>query len=223
MNITPGLISFLLAFGALSPLSAGLKPGSYVKSTYIQALKKTRSPFKSIGKGGVLEIVVTESGGIVSLLPIVDFHDSGGEYRLLPGLRASRSDNLHPEKGFQIDLNSDHSFSVRTPGAFQGQYEFVGSTEDFLRATTVVGSYLDPKGRQWVFGQDGKASTPDRQFSYRVGCDHFEAQFDYLFGPDIDWAFDFHDGSLRLFNCTSQDGPSVPEATPFIVLKRQSK
>jgi hypothetical protein len=222
MILTSYLIPVVLLANSLSQAQSTLKPGSYVKSTYIQALKKTKSPFKSVGTGGVLEIVVYQSNGKTILNPIVNFHDSGSEYVLRGNSMAVRSDDLYPEENFQIDHLSASSFSVKTPGAFNGTFEFVDSIDAFLRSQTIAGEYLDSKNRKWVFGVDGKASIPNIQSTYQVGCDHFEAQFDYLYGPDINWAFELHDTVLKLFKC-NDDGPANHEPVPFVILKRVSK
>ena len=219
MNIWSSPIPLLLVSLATGHLQAGLKPGSYVKSTYIQALKRTRSPRQSLGSGGILEFVVTVANGKTELLPISDFHDSGIRYILQQNSVAVRSDHHYPEENFQVAPQSDGSFLVGTPGAFNGRFEFVGSTEDLLRSQTVAGEYLDSLGRKWVFCPDGKASTPGRQFSYRVACDLLGTGFDYLFGPNIEWAFESHGNALNLFKCTGE-GPDSHEAKPFVTLKR---
>ena len=219
MNIWSSPIPLLIVSLASSHVQAGLKPGSYVKSTYIQALKRTKSPRKSLGPGGVLEFVVTVTNGKTELLPISDFHDSGIRYILHQKSVAVRSDNQYPEENFKIAHQSDGSFLVDTPGAFNGRFEFVGSTDDLLRSQTVAGEYLDSRGRKWIFGPNGKASTPGRQFSYRIACDLIGTDFDYLFGPEIEGAFEFHGNALNLFKCAGK-GPDRHEAKPFVTLKR---
>jgi len=216
------LIPAFLLVQSFAQAQATLKPGSYVKSTYIDSLKRTKSPFKSLGSGGVLEIVVSVTDGKTILNPIVNFHDSGTEYKLRSDLLAIRSDDLYPEDNFQLDRSTNNSFTVKTPGDFNGTFEFVGSIDDFLRSKTIAGEYLDSKNRKWVFGVDGKASNPDFQFTYQVGCDHFEAQFDYLYGPGINWAFELRGDTLKLFKC-NDDGPAGHERVPFVFLKRASK
>ncbi len=222
MKIHLAIVPLILLVELPAQAQVFLRPGSYLKSTYIQAVRKSKSPFASIGKGGVLEIVVSALGGKTVLSPVVNFHDSGTDYYLESNQRAVRVDNGNSKDTLDLAVKSPDSFSISTPGDFFGHFEFVGSTDEFLRSQTVAGVYLDQQGRKYIFGVDGAASFPDHQFTYQVGCDHFEARFDYLFGKEVDWAFKLSGDTLKLFKCNG-DGPAGHDPKPFLTLKRVAK
>ena len=218
MNITAFIVPLTLAI-QVAPTNR-LVEGSYLRVDYIRSIKQTRSPYKAVGKGGILQFDITSDNGSLALATIANFHDTGGTYRFKSGDTFQRVDSDNPLDSVTVSPSTGPRFKLIYPKDFIGEFEFVGSMDDFLRSNTIAGEYVDSVGNRYIFRPNGEATFPTRNFKYTVGCDHFEAPFDFIYGDGFDWAFKFQGSTLQFFRHTDEGVHSKPEKKPFLVLKR---
>ena len=197
-----------------------LRDGSYLQVQYLRSVKLTKSPYKSIRDGGLLQFDITREDGRLVLTTIANFHDTGGTYRLTAKGTFLRDGGLDPTDTLIVSPTKGSTFRLNFPKDLVGEFEYVGSVDDFLRAYTIAGDYLDSRGKRYIFATNGDARFPDRVFKYKVGSDHFESPFDYLYGDGFDWAFKVDGNTLKLYNHTDEGTNSKLESRPFLTLQR---
>lgn len=204
-----------------------LTEGDYLSEDYIHVLTTSHSALKAFKEAGADAKVWArryEDGTLVfHLMPF--FHHVDKIFVLNQQEQLIRNDF----EGFQ-KLSKD-SFSITT-NSRTIVYHRVDSEDNFLRSKTISGSYSDSAGQKYTFTVDGKAIYPDRSYDYVVQNDFVESRdYDMLLKKrdqpissqeeiKTDFFFVVSGSELKLYRLKADEPWWVPEAEPFITLKK---
>ena len=210
-----------------------LQPGDYMTATFIEALKKTRSPFYAMEHSKFypnMNVRVSDDGSRYSFTPN-NFHSSGGEFEMDASLKSVVSNppknNTFKEKivrGTDADftfasnwesiLKRTSSKKLSSADKFETvKYVYVGKYKNYINRNTVAGKYKDNEGRLYIMTEEGEAIFPENNFPYEVELDFFSQDFD-LIRTGVrkadktrgKYAFKVDNASLQLFNVVNGDG-----------------
>jgi hypothetical protein len=135
-----------------SQLFVRLSEGDYLSSTYIETLKRTRSPFEA-GKTGRINLVVVQRKGSKLLLePIFDFHESGVMFAVhddgaAPCLEPCGEDTRNLTASVVDELTLRFGFGELEPVT----YVFVNNSSEYISRAALVGKYYDRQRRTYEF------------------------------------------------------------------------
>lgn len=211
-----------------------LREGDYLSTSYIEELKRTRSPLTASPRASdsrVNIITVEKDGNLWRLMPIYNFHEGGEAFELNPNGSVK---DIKYVSNVDLSVKDESSFRLGFENAGQSfkptDYVFVQHVEAYVAKVVLVGAYRDRRGGSYRFQEDGWAIFPDRKFKFEVGTDHVLIDFDYFIemGPSRVasslTAFKWEAGSLNLFRTKQQDEQGLDEIIdrhPYVSLQPQ--
>jgi hypothetical protein len=206
--------------------SVHLSEGDYLSSTYIDALKRTRSPLEAGKTGELNRIYVQRDGTRLLLTPGYNFDEAGVVYAfhddgsLSPASPADAgSENTRNLSASVVD---DRTVKFGLGDDRPATYIFVKSASDYVSRVVLAGKYHDSRRRSYEFGEDGRAVFPDRKFRFEIGLDHVLNDFDYFMDMDGHkmWAFKRKGAELQIFPTSDADGPEeISSDRPYLTLR----
>ena len=187
------------------------KGGTYLSSTYIAALQKKKLHFKAVYASADPQAVYVarDTEGNFVLDAAVGFaYQAAATYD--PKEPTFFEDPYASGKKPYIWVDATH-FKIGR-GKSQATYIYVGDGQEdggeqkFLIATTLAGTYRDARGRQYVFGTDGKAQFPDRTFTVEILTNVLDESWDQIIEHTGEnegdrFAFAWRGKTLTLYNC----------------------
>lgn len=207
-----------------------LREGDYLSTTYIDELKRTRSPLKACPSACGVKLVTVEKGvNLWRLMPIYNFHEGGEALVLRPDGVVNHSQYI---SHVTLSVKDASSFRLGFDEGAQSfrrvDYVFVQKAETFAAKAVLVGSYRDGLGRVYRFQEDGTAIFPGRKFKFEIGVDHIGTDFDYFMemGPNrravSSMAFRWQADSLQLFRIKEDENglDYIADNHPYLTLKQ---
>jgi len=195
---------------APSEPSVHLSEGEYLSSTYIDALKRMRSPLEAGKTGQLNHIFVRREGKRLLLTPGYNFHESGVEYTFQSdgSLSPVSPEEAGSENTRNLSANvvDDHTLRFGLGDDKPTTYIFVKSASDYVSRVVLAGKYRDSRGRVYEFTEDGRAIFPDRKFKFEIGLDHVMDAFDYFMDGAKMWAFKRKGAELQIFPTSNANG-----------------
>jgi len=200
---------------SVKPRAVMLAAGDYLRSDYVDCLKQTRSPLRCEVSGEPQLIEVRRGTGGADLV-VASFHEGfAGLVQHRDGSIESSHDSAL--QNLTVDALDAHHVRVGARGLKSFVYVFVGSLDRYVAQETLVGTYVDDKGRNYVFGNDGWASFPERRFEYVVAADHVLNAYDYFYeksgGPVF--VFERHGSELEIFRTTGESDEVVDKRPSY--------
>ncbi|MEC5387543.1 hypothetical protein VVD49_17560 [Uliginosibacterium sp. H3] len=196
--------------------------GEFVRSTYLEALRRTHSPYASFkqGRGGVMTIRVEKRDGNTGFAFEWNFHE-GDVFRHLSRdgqfiIYEEDKDYLGPTR---IQITSSESFTLSGDKDVAGRFDRMPDFQNFLNRQTVAGTYQDQKGNRYVFKPEGVAVFPDREFKYAIGTDHIGAPYDWIRAGSETWGYKISGAKLSFFRESDRDSNKFL-SRPFLRLSR---
>ena len=224
-----------------------LQPGGYMTATFIEALKKTRSPFYAVKHSDYPpNITITYDEKLSNYIYFTgfDFRSGLDTFKADKALKNITSTSPYARRAAKVPNWSHTTFSFLSNWqTLEGvastkklnpkvslkkvDYVYVGNLNRFINRNTIAGKYKDSEGRLYIFTEEGKATFPERSFSYEVVLDPAVGDFD-SFITDVRKAYGFWEhfafkvdkDTLQLFNIISEDANDEPESSPFVTLMR---
>jgi len=205
-----------------------LQAGTYLSRTYIDILRKTRSPFKA-------DIQTVKQNNVATVwhrptrceITPETFHEGGLIYVVKSNRILTPTAKSYPAPT-HFRVVTHESFELAFDKTNPIVYEYVKNLEAFVASIALAGRYVDTNGRIYAFHSDGTARFPDRQFKFTVGLDHVLTRFDYFIETGTISAtipYRREGTSLLLFTTKKQENQDVEEidtTKPPVELKRLS-
>jgi hypothetical protein len=225
-------VIFLASLAVLPALAADLRPGDYMNTDVIEALRDSRSPARGLAEQGHGPQSIRVESGTYGLRFIANWnwHEGNLIYTLNPkGVLERGEENLdYPMP--RIESDSSFQFKKSGPEHFWHTYTWVGDADKAVVSMTLVGRYVDRSGHVVEFGSDGvlHGFGPDTRFW--LDNDHVFNPFDYFYygtNRDTPSAMAFENREQRLLICpllpVANGSPSIGEPDcdhPKLILKR---
>lgn len=226
-NLFGFLFSFFLLLSANGYCNPVLIPGTFVRSAYLDAMRRTHSTMGLLnqdGIQGVQAMYVEVKGNATELTYDWNFHEGDIARVLQDDGRLRRTDGEMENPVPKIRVDSAGSFDFIEPKVLAGKFVRVADLDEEVRRNTVAGSYLDPKGRQYTFSENGEATFPDLKFTFVVGTDHVLDLYDYIIAErgKFIWKFSWDSDVLLLYKIQTDEpgGVTIPLPNPFLRLRQ---
>ena len=198
-----------------------LSEGDYLSSTYVETLKRTRSPFEAGKTGRINRVVVHRKGSKLLLEPIFSFHESGVVFAIHDDGAASCLESCGEDtRNLTASVVDELTFRLGFGELEPVTYVFVNNASEYVSRAALVGKYYDRQRRTYEFSQDGWAVFPDRRFRFEIGVDHVLNGFDYFMDSTTMWAFKRNRNELQIFATSDVDGPEqIRPGPPYLSLR----
>ncbi len=203
--------------------NAALLAGDYVRSDYLETLRKTNSPLKSLMFDTPQMAVVDDKGPQGEIVnSIFNFHEGGASFLLSRGSLRPDADGGFSLSNLAFKVIDSRHFVLGFDRFPASTYTFVGDLARFMRGV-LVGVYSDQSGRPYAFRDDGTANFAGRTFRYTVGADQVINRFDYFQDDTEHKVFGFKrvGNTVEVFRTKGELGQEVEEK-PFLLLTRHS-
>jgi hypothetical protein len=153
----------------------------FLSQTYLQDLKRTRSPLAAEGGRSVNDVVVRKKEGVTEVVAIINFHEGGPSFIVDRSGKAVLSDSAGYSVGkYFVQIVDDGKLRLGFGDFPTETYIAVRNLQVIVRGASVAGTYLDDQLRRYTFTEDGVATNPDGTFRFTIGVDHVPYHFDYI-------------------------------------------
>lgn len=199
-----------------------LVEGEYLRSDFIEKLRRQRSPLKASEFDSPELITVTKGENGLRLMTIFNYHEGGAVFLLNKDggieIETSAGDET---SNLKFEIIDSRNFKLGYGKFEYMNYIYVGNAEHYVSGEVLAGKYYDKKGRKFIFQKDGIAVFPKRRFSYKIGLDHIENPYDYFVdnNKNMTYSFKLHDDILEIFETGGEMSEHIAKR-PFLTLKK---
>lgn len=238
--------NYAVADSVANNINLTLQSGDYLGTSFIDILKKTRSPLYSIEHSDSqpnMQVTVSEDGKHYRLKPF-DFHYGDSTYESdasfkdvkLEGQKVnkviaevkiiSRTDFIFFSNWDSV-VDSESSKDLSFKEVFKSEhYFYIDNLKQFINRFTIAGKYKDSDGHSYIFTEEGEAIFPENKFPYEVSLDFFSQGYDSIrIGVKEahitrgQYAYKVNKNTLQLFKIVGEF-IDEPDALPFLNLTR---
>lgn len=253
IHILTGIILLVVGLqfflGTPKQVLASELEGEWLNERYINNLKLTKSPIKSLSGVSEVHFEIKKKPQGYEWFTVYNFHE-GSPFKLITALQ-----ELPEKSSYQLVLKKDdpgnyyinddtfYKFTTdpktklsKITYANEGkQVVFVKldkTVNHFVNNLVLAGKYQDSKGFIYQFNADGTAKWPGKQFKYEINLDPFFNKYDYFRlvddkeqGKHKLYCFEQKGKQLYLYRAKENDGEPFlkREAKPFLILKPLNK
>jgi hypothetical protein len=209
-----------------------IKSGDYLKSDYIEMIKKTHSPY-SASRSSTEPTLLTAYKGEYDLVLIHYFHEFHDGLNIMKDGKAHRmGSGVENPSAVSITANGDNLILTGYDSHGPLHYIYVGDVKRFVAGKVIVGDYVDSEGKTYSFKEDGTAYFGEVRFHYEIGLDFVlrpnsrkdNNKRDYFQNTKSRELFEYEvkDGVMSIYRTSGQELMDV-ESEPFLKIKKMSK
>lgn len=209
-----------------------IRSGEYLKSDYVDAIERTRSPYAALNSSSEPTLLRAYKGeyDLILVHYFHEFHD---------GLNIMEDGKVHrmEDKGegspvVSVTVDGDNLILTGYDSNRPLHYVYVDDAQRFVARKVLAGDYVDAEGKTYSFGEDGTAHFRDIQFPYEVGLDFVlrprsgknNNKRDYFQNSRSRELFEYEiqDGVMCIYRTSGQEALDV-EPEPFLEIKRTDR
>ena len=209
-----------------------IRSGEYLKSDYVDAIEKTRSPYAALNSSSEPTLLLAYKGEY-DLVLVHNFHEFHDGLNIMEDGKAHRmEDKGEGSPAVSIAVEGDNLILTGYDPNGPLHYIYVGNAQRFVARKVLAGDYVDAEGETYSFREDGTAYFRDVQFPYEVGLDFVlrprseknKNKRDYFRNSKSRELFEYEikEGVMYIYRTSGQESMDV-ESEPFLKIKRANR